>query len=242
MISSSLLLLVGILVFSAPSAVWPFSATPISPRKAQFLNEVEQALSSQWETGQVDRIHRFVRCCRGQESFSPLGELHQPSEEYVAELRARPWWEADEFPWANSLQENSQVILEEFRKYLLLDGSTSGSFAGDSAQMNIMGAGWSGVRLQRMGRWIPENCAKFPRTSQLLQELDIPIAVRGVIFARQLPGTGVAPHSDGRNFLLTCHFGVDVPEGKCWMRVSKQVAPYSPREKESTNWKCLPLR
>lgn len=42
---------------------------------------------------------------------------------------------------------------------------------------------------------------------QVLAELDIPFAVRGVMFAKQAPGTGVQPHSDGRNFILTLHLG-----------------------------------
>lgn len=41
----------------------------------------------------------------------------------------------------------------------------------------------------------------------MLAELDIPFAVRGVMFAKQAPGTGVQPHSDGRNFILTLHLG-----------------------------------
>jgi hypothetical protein len=45
---------------------------------------------------------------------------------------------------------------------------------------------------------------------QVLAGLDIPFAVRGVMFARQLGSTGVAPHSDGRNFILTAHLGLQV--------------------------------
>jgi hypothetical protein len=42
---------------------------------------------------------------------------------------------------------------------------------------------------------------------QILAELDIPFSVRGVMFAKQAPNTGVAPHSDARNFILTLHLG-----------------------------------
>jgi aspartyl/asparaginyl beta-hydroxylase (cupin superfamily) len=49
----------------------------------------------------------------------------------------------------------------------------------------------------------------------------IPLAVRGVCFARQEPGSGVAPHSDGRNFILTSHLGLKVPEG-CWIKVGEE--------------------
>lgn len=54
-----------------------------------------------------------------------------------------------------------------------------------------------------------------------MKELDIPLAVRGVCFARQAPGSGVQPHSDGRNFILTSHLGLRIPDG-CWMKVGDE--------------------
>jgi hypothetical protein len=41
--------------------------------------------------------------------------------------------------------------------------------------------------------------------------LNIPLAVRGVCFAKQAPQSGVQPHSDGRNFILTTHLGIQIP-------------------------------
>lgn len=40
------------------------------------------------------------------------------------------------------------------------------------------------------------------------------------MFARQAPKSRVARHSDGRNFVLTAHLGLKVPEGgveTCWI-------------------------
>jgi aspartyl/asparaginyl beta-hydroxylase (cupin superfamily) len=47
------------------------------------------------------------------------------------------------------------------------------------------------------------------------------LAVRGVCFARQAPGSGVGSHSDGRNFILTSHLGLKVPDG-CWIKVGEE--------------------
>ena len=94
------------------------------------------------------------------------------------------------------------------------DSRDSSLFSSDSAWQNdVMGAGWSAVRLQRLGEWNAENCARFPNTYEVIRSLDIPLAVRGVCFARQTPGSGVFPHSDGRNFILTSHLGIKIPEG-----------------------------
>ena len=84
-----------------------------------------------------------------------------------------------------------------------------------------MGSGWSAFRLQRLGVWNTENCAKFPQTYALLKELNIPLAVRGVCFARQTPGSGVQPHTDGRNFILTSHLGLKIPND-CWIKVGDE--------------------
>lgn len=142
---------------------------------------------------------------------------HQPSEEHVHGLTAKPFWdvtaEPELFPWARGLEENANVIAKEFEEKLARDQEM---FASDSAWQNqVMGSGWSAIRLQRLGVWNIENCNQFPKTYELLRSLNIPLAVRGVCFARQAPGSGVGPHSDGRNFILTSHLGIKVPEGAC---------------------------
>jgi aspartyl/asparaginyl beta-hydroxylase (cupin superfamily) len=51
------------------------------------------------------------------------------------------------------------------------------------------------------------------------------LAVRGVCFARQAAGSGVGSHSDGRNFILTSHLGLKVPEG-CWIKVGEEESSW----------------
>lgn len=146
-------------------------------------------------------------------------EFHEPSEEHIDDLTAKPLWDTNEFPWASALEEKSYIIQEEFEAKMK---ENSKLFAGDSSLQNtVMGGGWSAIRLQRLGVWNLDNCKEFPKTYELLKELDIPLAVRGVCFARQAPGSGVKPHSDGRNFILTSHLGIKIPEG-CWIEVANE--------------------
>jgi hypothetical protein len=51
-----------------------------------------------------------------------------------------------------------------------------------------MGTGWTAFRLQRLGEWNAENMALFPLTTAIVRGLNIPLAVRGVMFAKQQPG------------------------------------------------------
>ena len=187
------------------------------------LNDIELFYSK--KNMDIDRIRAFALRARGDlpsPAITPGG--HEPSEEHVDGLTAQPFWDATEhldlFPWAAALEENAHVIQREFEDHLQKEAQKA--FASDSVWQNqVMGAGWSAIRLQRLGVWNTENCRQFPRTYELLRSLKIPLAVRGVCFARQAPQTGVQPHSDGRNFILTSHLGLKIPE-ECWIEVGGQ--------------------
>lgn len=165
----------------------------------------------------------FVISARG-EIPAPSGNApgQEPSEEHVQGLTAKPFWDAasdpELFPWAQELETNAYIIQKEFESNLL----NSEKFASDSVWQNqVMGEGWSAIRLQRLGVWNTDNCKEFPKSFELLQSLQIPLAVRGVCFARQAPGSGVQPHSDGRNFILTSHLGLKIPKD-CWIQVGNE--------------------
>lgn len=193
----------------------------MTPRRKQFFRTVSEGLKLGFEGQDISRVEKFVQYCKGELDYKALGPLHQPSEEYVEGLRAKPWWEPEEFEWVNKLEERSSTIIDEFAAFW---NDPLASFAKDSVNMNVMGKGWSGVRLQRLGNWLPDNCAKFPNTVKILKELEIPLAVRGVMFARQVPGSGVSPHSDGRNFILTVHLGESFAT---WLHNSNSTAIFT---------------
>lgn len=211
----------------------------LSPRQLQFWEDVDDGLVDienfyQAKGQSMDRIRAF--CDRAQGNLplpKPASEGHQPSEEHIDGLTAKAFWDvsadAESFPWAEKLEENANVIAEEFTQQLFRkeENTDSALFSGDSAwQSKVMGTGWSAFRLQRLGVWNVENCSKFPKTYDLLKELDIPLAVRGVCFARQTPGSGVGAHTDGRNFILTSHLGLKIPDG-CWIKVGGEERSWS---------------
>ena len=94
------------------------------------------------------------------------------------------------FPWAKELEDKFQIIQDEFVAKLKREEDL---FSADSAWQNqVMGTGWSAIRLQRLGEWNMGNVKEFPKTYELLRSLRLPLAVRGVCFARQAPESGVA--------------------------------------------------
>eukprot|EP00533_Pseudo-nitzschia_delicatissima_P014603 CAMPEP_0197272608 /NCGR_PEP_ID=MMETSP1432-20130617/10133_1 /TAXON_ID=44447 /ORGANISM="Pseudo-nitzschia delicatissima, Strain UNC1205" /LENGTH=322 /DNA_ID=CAMNT_0042738171 /DNA_START=53 /DNA_END=1017 /DNA_ORIENTATION=+ len=197
----------------------------LTERQEQFWEDVEDGLNDietfyRERGGNIDRIRKFGMRARGEIPLeSGYRDFHEPSEEHIEGLTAKPLWDTTEFSWAHALEEKSYVIQQEFEEKIM---NNSNLFAGDSNLQNrVMGGGWSAIRLQRLGVWNLENCAEFPKTYELLKDLDIPLAVRGVCFARQAPGSGVKPHSDGRNFILTSHLGLKIPDG-CWIEVADQ--------------------
>ena len=44
------------------------------------------------------------------------------------------------------------------------DTPPTGGFRSDSNVMSVMGTGWTALRLQRLGQWDEEVCARFPKT------------------------------------------------------------------------------
>lgn len=193
------------------------------------LNNVEMVYKE--KNLDIDRIRNFAQTAQGVNPL-PVPELpgHQPSEEHVDGLTAKPFWDvaadSEQFPWAQKLEANAHIIIEELQAKLDREALEQSLFAGDSAWQNkVMGAGWSAFRLQRLGVWNGENCKEFPKTTELLRSLNIPFAVRGVCFARQAAGSGVQPHTDGRNFILTSHVGLKIPDG-CWIKVGEEESTW----------------
>ncbi len=215
--------------------------TSISPRKALFLDIVQSGLEDRFGSflgndGELSRVYSFLQYVRG-ELDAPVGinDQHDPCEEYIDGLKAMPWWNPSDFDWVQPLEEGAPIIQKELELQSETRSQNKELFKGDSNVQTLMGSGWTAFRLQRMGEWNEENSAKFPLTTKLVKALKIPLAVRGVMFAKQEPGSGVQPHSDGRNFILTCHLGLRVPrqdanngdrqaddETGCWIKVADE--------------------
>lgn len=160
--------------------------TTMQSLRDKFFATVDFQLNERFPQQDIQRVRAFVDSCKAG-AIPPTAPtdlpFFQPSEEYVAGLTARPWHDPHSFPWVAPLEDASPVIQEELAEVLGARQDPR-DFKGDSNVMTVMGAGWTALRLQRLGQWNEEVCARFPKTVALLASLDIPFAVRGVMFAR----------------------------------------------------------
>ncbi|KAJ1427068.1 Aspartyl/Asparaginyl beta-hydroxylase-domain-containing protein [Ochromonadaceae sp. CCMP2298] len=176
-------------------------------------------------------------------------KINQQADCYVAGLSANPFHDMQQYPWANSLASSSGAILQELRAYNSQTppqltatpfpnprpstGPTDSDPADTEGQREqewlpprdlvggAYGPQWKTLGLQDRGVWEEERALCFPHTVGLMRDLGVPSCE--AFFARQGPESGIQPHSDKNNFILTCHVGLDVPEGQCWIQVGKDI-------------------
>jgi hypothetical protein len=150
----------------------------------------------------------------------------QQASSYIYGLSAEPFHNVHDgrFSWIEELETKYKIIHEELESAIKnpeLDrlGNSIWSHAAREEAV-AYGPDWRTLVLQDRCVWEETNMAIFPKTSLLVQEALSPSVE--VFFARQAPGTGIKPHTDFTNFILTSHIGLDIPENECWMQVGEE--------------------
>ena len=126
--------------------------------------------------------------------------------------------------WALKLEPHYQEILMEVNNYNKYQEETSSLnnvwLPPRDASGVAYGPEWRTLGLQDRGVWDENRIKYFPRTVQLMKDVEAPSVE--VFFARQGPKSGIQPHSDRNNFIITCHLGLEVPEGHAWIKVGNE--------------------
>ena len=89
---------------------------------------METGLRDKYNDEDIQRILKFCRYTK-KELELPLIEskLHEPCEEYIDGLTAKPWWNKNDFSWSKDLEQLSSQFQEELEKF-----ETDRSFISDS--------------------------------------------------------------------------------------------------------------
>lgn len=158
-------------------------------------------------------------------------------------LSAKPIYDVTRFNFTTVLEAASEDIRVELEKFLedakeeteenrigRVDHNLGCSEDTWSTQFfnGSYGESFNGIALIRNGEKMSHISPSFPRTLSLLDEHGIAGGNRLVFFARQKAESGIPPHSDCVNYLLTGHLGVVVPSSvvnsaPCGMSVGGSV-------------------
>ena len=168
-----------------------------------------------WEaavTGEVLKVNH--------KEGGPGGGL-QESGSFLKGLRAEPFHDPSRYAWARHMEAVAPVVQEEFFRVTsnkeALEGGSSVWVAPARDEAVSYGQDWKTLVLQDRGRWEETNSKLFPATVKAVKESGCPTTE--VFFARQPGGTGIKPHTDNTNYIMTSHLALQAPEGPCWIRV-----------------------
>ncbi len=104
----------------------------ISERKELFFNIVETGLLDRYKLNEIERILKFCQYTKQQIPLPQINiTMHEPCEEYIENLTAKPWWNKSDFGWIPLLEEYSSEIVNE-----LLQVESRNIFVSDSRWFN----------------------------------------------------------------------------------------------------------
>ena len=133
----------------------------------------------------------------------------------------------DSFPWLETLEEQTEAILEEL-KGLISGGSTFNAYLESSTDRPAFDShgmadndDWGALYLWRNGEPVPENQVLCPVTTAAMNAL--PLVFSGqrcpnILFSRLRPGAKIPPHNGMINTRLIGHLPLIIPEN-CGFRV-----------------------
>lgn len=195
-----------------------------------------------------NKVPRIVNCwndfIQGKKLSRYLDEEKktlQTANCFVDGLEAKSFHDVKEFPWALELEKNHKVFLEELVQYeskrkmigskdidsdpilqVNPNSHDEGVWLGPrDTSGSHYGPEWKTLGLQDRSVWSAELSPEFPKTIKIMKDLNVPACE--VFYAKQGPNSGLKPHSDNNNFIMTCHVALDVPEGQCWIKVGDET-------------------
>jgi len=130
---------------------------------------------------------------------------------------ARPFYEANEFEWAQVLEREYPVIKKELVRIL---GESGAGFKGYMSEANLRHHGWNTFNFFFGGKKFEENCERCPETTRILESLPR-FEKDHIMFSSLNPHAKIPRHTGPMNGILRGHLGMVVPQG-CYIRVGPE--------------------
>ncbi|HET9050017.1 MAG TPA: aspartyl/asparaginyl beta-hydroxylase domain-containing protein [Chiayiivirga sp.] len=174
------------------------------------------------------RFHHALDIATGRRGFVVAEPVFFP----FPRLPAIPFFERDQFPWAEEVESHWQGIREEllgvmnhdeagFDAYVQTrEGQSSAQFAPLDRNK-----AWSAYFLWKHGQRIDAHCQACPTAASAIEAAPLPrIRARApaAFFSRLDPGVHIPPHNGATNARLTVHLPLIVPDN-CRFRVGDET-------------------
>lgn len=188
------------------------------------------SLEERFDLQQIPRIVGMMEILEGHRApeLAPMQKLALPL--FVPGISNHPW-SAERYPWLETLERGYETILAELQT-LIAGGHRFEAYgpAYDRTDETIPAetqpalSGWNAFYFYRAGRRQDHACSLCPQTAELLSH--IPIG-QEALFSVLEPGGTIPEHTDGLNFFLTCHLGLQIPPG-CSIQVGSETRSWAP--------------
>lgn len=170
----------------------------------------------------LSRIDRALARVHGQPAPAPTHPLQRPTLLWLPDLPDQAWFEREQFPFLQTLEQATAQIREELLG-VLADESEFSPYIDmpESAPATVIfhalnrSPNWSAYHLFRHGERVEEHCRRCPKTVALLESLPlmrIPDHSPEILFSVLKPKTHIPPHTGVINGRLTVHLPLIVPE------------------------------
>jgi aspartyl/asparaginyl beta-hydroxylase (cupin superfamily) len=153
------------------------------------------------------RVHRIP---------SPFTDPLQYPPHFLPGVPARTFYDPAEFEWVRPLEEAFPVIRAELLRVLEEDGMGFQAYLSEGEQRL---AGWNTFNFWFYGRKFEENCARCPRTTEVLEALPR-FEKDHIMFSALNPHAHIPPHTGPMNGIIRGHLALLAPEG-CYIRVGR---------------------
>jgi aspartate beta-hydroxylase len=161
--------------------------------------------------------------------------LQRPTKSFIEGLESKPWWNGDEFLFTEKLEQNYEVIKQEYlhlvkSSLLNLHPQSSGNPRGVHA---LTSGNWNYFELWSAGYLNEQNALETPKTVELISTIPefTTCCLGNVYFSVLPPGTIIKPHCGPHNARIRFHLGLQTPPG-VWIRVGNE-------KREWKEGKCL---
>lgn len=158
--------------------------------------------------------------------------LQQPSFFYVPGLKARPWFDRQEFNWCGVLESQHEQIFAEYQHIVTQEKAPLKPYVTedknapkDSWTHLIDSNNWLSLHLYKGGKLNSAVAHDAPKALAALHATSLPMCKGNApeaFFSTLAPKTHIPPHFGLCNFKLVAHLALRIPE-HCGIRVGNET-------------------